>query len=232
MKSYIIGLFLFLLPSYFYSQIGVNTDTPLATAHVNGGLQVTKELSVGGNASVYGDVGRTNDVLMSNGTGNAPHWQKIEDLEIVPLIAGLGMKKSLSPSAAGGASYTAKTRTTVKFETTPKVKSAYLTYNTTTGEYTVNKAGFYKIIGYLGYNLEDNPTNTTHGTAITEILKNNTETVAAYSTYHHEISDWVGHSVSGTAYFSVGDKITISGSHTQKYKFEKASISILFTGNS
>lgn len=238
MKSFIIILSLFLSFSA-YSQVGINTVTPQATLHTVGNLQLTKELSVGGTSNTYGNVGNPNNILVSNGAGVAPEWKKVQDIQIIPLITGLGIKTNvLSPTPYGGASYTAGSITTVLFTTTPKINSAFLIYNAVTGEYTVNKSGFYKIIGFLFYDLEDNddvftPPSDYHtaGTALTELLKNNTTIIAATSTYHHDISTRIRHTVSGSAFFKVGDKITLTGQHTQKYKFGISTLSIMYTGN-
>lgn len=238
MKSFIFILSLF-LSSQIFSQVGIGTKTPQSTLHVMGDLQLTKELSVGGTSNTYGNVGNPNDVLLSKGAGVSPEWKKVEEIEIIPLITGLGIKTDvLTPNPYGGASYVAGSVTTVKFTTTPKVNATFLSYNSITGEYTVNKSGFYKIIGYLFYDLEDNddvftPPNDYHtsGTALTEITKNNTTIIVATSTYHHDISPFVRHTVSGSAFFAIGDKITLTGKHTQKYKLGRATLSILYTGN-
>ncbi|MFC3161191.1 hypothetical protein ACFOEQ_24580 [Chryseobacterium arachidis] len=55
--------------------VGIGTTTPQKKMHVNGGLQITNELSVGGDAATAGSSGTTGQVLTSNGAGNAPTWQ-------------------------------------------------------------------------------------------------------------------------------------------------------------
>lgn len=61
----------------YYSQVGINTSTPMNALHVNGSLQVVNELNVGGTASTTGSAGVAGQVLKSNGPGNAPSWQSI-----------------------------------------------------------------------------------------------------------------------------------------------------------
>lgn len=56
-------------------RVGVLTTTPQRTMHVNGSLQITNELNLGGNATTAGSAGTTGQVLVSNGAGNAPSWQ-------------------------------------------------------------------------------------------------------------------------------------------------------------
>ncbi|AZB03822.1 hypothetical protein C1637_21055 [Chryseobacterium lactis] len=66
-----------LLSLWAFPQVGINTTTPQKTLHVNGSLQITNELNVGGNASTAGSAGIAGQVLKSNGSGQAPSWQKI-----------------------------------------------------------------------------------------------------------------------------------------------------------
>ncbi|CAI8815594.1 hypothetical protein [Chryseobacterium sp. IT-36CA2] len=57
------------------SQVGINTPTPQKTLHVNGSLQVTNEINLGGNATTSGNAGTSGQVLTSNGPGATPTWQ-------------------------------------------------------------------------------------------------------------------------------------------------------------
>lgn len=75
MKKNLIILGLLAASSLVYSQVGINTPTPQKQLHVNGSLQVTNEISLGGNASTAGTAGTAGQYLTSNGPGNAPTWQ-------------------------------------------------------------------------------------------------------------------------------------------------------------
>ncbi|WP_054509021.1 hypothetical protein [Chryseobacterium sp. ERMR1:04] len=57
--------------------VGVGTTTPQKTLHVNGALQVTNELNVGGNASTAGSAGTSGQFLSSSGTGASPIWKDV-----------------------------------------------------------------------------------------------------------------------------------------------------------
>lgn len=59
------------------SQVGIQTTTPQKTLHVNGSLQITNELNVGGGAAIAGNAGNVGQVLKSNGPGKAPVWQNL-----------------------------------------------------------------------------------------------------------------------------------------------------------
>ncbi|QDH77672.1 hypothetical protein FKX85_00865 [Echinicola soli] len=55
--------------------VGVGTTDPKAKLHVNGSLQVTNEINLGGNATTAGSAGTAGQVLVSNGAGAAPTWK-------------------------------------------------------------------------------------------------------------------------------------------------------------
>ncbi|WP_123912027.1 hypothetical protein [Chryseobacterium shigense] len=74
-KNLILGVVL--LPVLAYSQVGINTRTPRKNLHVNGSLQITNELNVGGDARTAGSAGTPGQVLKSNGPGLAPTWQNV-----------------------------------------------------------------------------------------------------------------------------------------------------------
>ncbi|MFN1218129.1 hypothetical protein ACKW6Q_14250 [Chryseobacterium kwangjuense] len=77
---------LLMLTAFFLSgtktiaQVGINTTTPQRNFHINGSLQITNELNVGGNAIMAGNAGATGQILTSNGPGSAPNWQTINTI--------------------------------------------------------------------------------------------------------------------------------------------------------
>ncbi|WP_223609455.1 hypothetical protein [Chryseobacterium sp. OSA05B] len=64
-----------------YAQVGIKTDTPKKTLHVNGSLQVTNEVNVGGTDNTEGSAGTSGQVLTSKGSNAHPEWQSIETLK-------------------------------------------------------------------------------------------------------------------------------------------------------
>ncbi|WP_300691179.1 hypothetical protein [Chryseobacterium sp.] len=54
--------------------VGIGTSVPQKKLHINGSMQLTNELNVGGNATVSGTAGTSGQVLTSNGAGIAPSW--------------------------------------------------------------------------------------------------------------------------------------------------------------
>lgn len=76
----LLRLLLFFISCCTFSQVGVNTATPQKTLHVNGTLQITNELNVGGNSSTVGSAGTAGQTLISNGAGAAPGWKSLNSL--------------------------------------------------------------------------------------------------------------------------------------------------------
>lgn len=63
--------------SIIYSQVGINTETPQKDLHVNGALQITNELNVGGSSIEEGNAGGIGQVLVSKGANAAPAWENV-----------------------------------------------------------------------------------------------------------------------------------------------------------
>ncbi|MDR4891132.1 MULTISPECIES: hypothetical protein [unclassified Chryseobacterium] len=57
--------------------VGVNTSTPQEALHVNGSVQVTGEIKVGGTATTAGSAGLSNQVLVSQGAGSPAVWKDL-----------------------------------------------------------------------------------------------------------------------------------------------------------
>lgn len=76
MKKHLL-LSSFLFPLLCFSQVGIKTDTPKKTLHVNGSLQVVNELNVGGDSTTAGSAGTSGQFLISQGPGVAPQWTSV-----------------------------------------------------------------------------------------------------------------------------------------------------------
>lgn len=73
-KNKLLSSGILLMPGILLAQIGIKTSTPQKTLHVNGALQVVKELNVGGDATTPGSAGTAGQILTSGGPGNPPVW--------------------------------------------------------------------------------------------------------------------------------------------------------------
>lgn len=80
MKRKIIQICFMTVSALAYSQVGINTATPQRQLHVNGSLQVTNEINVGGNGNTAGSSGISGQILTSQGAGNAPSWQSLNTI--------------------------------------------------------------------------------------------------------------------------------------------------------
>lgn len=206
------------------AQVGINTETPQAELHVDGSIQLTKELNVGGDASTAGNAGAQGQILSSNGAGEAPEWTTPEDSSI-PTVSTIGLRSNLS------AYYNASTTNNVIYSSIPKIDNTRFTYNASTGIFSVLKAGYYQITVCLEYDLSTNPIGQTSGTAISTIENITTgERLTSSTTNHAERTPSVFHNLSGIGYFEVGQNFRVTGTHTRRYRFEKSSISIISFG--
>lgn len=81
MKNKLLFFFCAFMCSAFYAQTGFQTETPQRTVHVNGSLQVTNEINVGGNKDTAGSAGTAGQVLTSKGSNTAPEWQLVSSMK-------------------------------------------------------------------------------------------------------------------------------------------------------
>ncbi len=218
-----------------YAQLGILTPTPQNTLHVNGSLQVVKDLNVGGTASTKGNSGNKGEVLMSNGVGNAPEWRSIESENFLKVVY-VGNKTTISPTSG---SYTGTHTMTNALESYSKTyvynisnkeDNAYLTYNSSTGLFTVIKQGYYNIVTNINYDLSLNADGYTAGTAKSYIQKVSPSSaiLAATSTGHGERTSLVTHNLSSINFFNTGETFRIRGIHTQDFRLSAGNIYITY----
>ncbi len=204
------------------NKVGINTETPQADLHTNGSLQITKELKVGGTSSTEGDYGQDGQLLVSNGDGNAPQWKTMAEISELPVISVISLNNN-STNRIG-----ANVITKASFSSTPKINSDLITFNPATNEFEVQKSGYYKLSAVLMYDMSENGDNQTKGAARTTILKNSSTVITANYTTHGERTNDVIHNLTGTAYFETGDKISLHGMYTQRYRLSRANMAITY----
>jgi|SRR5690606_31238636 len=225
MKKYILSIIVATTFSTLsFSQVGINTETPQRTLHVDGSIQLTNELNVGGDNDTAGDAGETGNFLQSNGPGAAPSWVGLED-QFIPTLSAIGLRTTVTGTFGAG------TVSTVIFNSIPKINPLNLTYNSGTGVFTVQKAGYYQIAAYVMYDNNSNPSGETNGTATTAINKNGAINVGANRSGHGERTNAIYHTPISTTYLNIGDNIRIAGGFNQIYKFGAGSnVSITYMG--
>ncbi|WP_131401685.1 hypothetical protein [Chryseobacterium sp. JM1] len=115
--------------------MGIGTSTPQKKMHVNGALQVTNELNVGGSDSVAGNAGTDGQVLTSKGPGTAPVWQNISS-PFIPKIVVSGRTTSNQTVAGGGV---------FRPYIWHSIAANDGNWNTSTNTYTVPTSGYYQV---------------------------------------------------------------------------------------
>ncbi|PRA97660.1 hypothetical protein CQ046_20675 [Chryseobacterium sp. MYb7] len=221
--SKIFFILLLTTPLLIFSQIGIQTATPKNTLHVNGSLQIVKDLNVGGDGSTAGSSGNAGDFLRSNGPGKAPEWKPLSSQKMV-FIAD---KTNTDPSTI--TFYLANSTHNIRYNSVRKIFDSYITYDSNTGIFTVKKSGFYSITTYLTYDLSANPLNETNGMAISIIDKiGDVVKVSALSTNYSERTDTIFHSLTGIRQFDVGETFTVHCNYTKQYRLSTANISVLY----
>ncbi|MGH1520074.1 hypothetical protein [Chryseobacterium sp. JK1] len=236
MKKKLLYMALFVMSEIINAQVGIHTATPQHSLHVNGSLQVVKDLNVGGNAETKGNSGNRGEFLMSNGTGNAPIWKTIESENFLKVVF-VGNKTNINPSSG---SYTGTHNTPVNthesysqtyiFNVSNKIDNTYITYSTSTGLFTVVKPGFYNIVPYITYDLSLNGNGQTAGTANSYIQKVSPTltTLSGISTGHGERTLGLNHNLSSINFFSTGETFRIRCRYTQNFRLSSGNIHISY----
>jgi len=157
MKYILIFMFLVcVFPNY--AQTGVDTKTPQKTLHVNGALQVTSEVNVGGTGTTQGSAGTSGQLLVSNSANQAPSWQTINVPKLPVLSTGTVIAITGEYMIAQEIAATMTQNSTVVFVTAgPVTAIPYLvneaidnhstfTSNASGNSFTVSANGVYQIM--------------------------------------------------------------------------------------
>lgn len=131
--------------SFTFSQVGINTETPQATLHLNGEMQISQSIYLGGDDANLGNAGKVGAFLKSNGPNETPEWAMPEELNI-PIPVAFAFRKN------DVASYPANSQTTVYYpiaESNFYQDSEFITYDSTTGKFKAIKDGYYHINSFV-----------------------------------------------------------------------------------
>lgn len=144
-----------------------------------------------------------------------------------PVLASLAFKTANTGTQAGGPTFYP-----VIFESAPKVEPAYLSYDSSTGIFTVIKAGYYSITTFVGYSIPLSvPSGSTAGTAQTQIRRSGTA-VAFTNSNHPAITRSIGHTVSTVAFFTAGQTIQVVANHTVDFVvISSSNVSVTYMSN-
>jgi hypothetical protein len=221
--NYLLTLLAVIAFNNCLGQMGIDTNTPQQDLHINGSLQITKDLVVGGDELNKGSSGNLNDVLTSQGKGKSVKWSKLEEVSIIPYVIGVFDYESTTTNLSGSL-------VDIKFNNFIPIKEDYIEFNNVTREITISKAGFYRFYSLLTINTSENPDGYTAGEARSSLFRNN-DLLAAKSTTHGERTLEVYHNVYGIGYFAVGDKLTLKVYRQQKYRVTKTNLILLYSGD-
>ncbi len=78
MKTYIYTLFISLLSSGLFAQVGMNTQNPHTALDVNGDLNVAGKIHLNVTETTLGDAGDKNKALTSGGSSGQPTWKEVK----------------------------------------------------------------------------------------------------------------------------------------------------------
>ncbi len=208
-----------------FAQVGINTQTPQATLHINGDLQFSKDLNVGGSNNTKGNSGTTNQVLFSQGTNLPPVWNNTEEIQIPQEL--LFLKKNTKNSVAGGIDYTVTFNNPIL--TGSKIE---LNNSSTPSTFKIKKKGNYQITSYVRY--EITTPALSQGIAVTKLINTNSSTsstISGQTSGYQNNTTYIDHNFTYTDEFNVDDIISLVTNYTKAYNILEASISIQYLGN-
>ena len=193
---------LYFFTSFFsyvlFAQVGINTLDPKSDLHINGSLQLSNQLNVGGDNLTAGNPGTNFKVLTSQGEGSTPIWKSIKEVTVVPLIIATG--------SANYTNYVQAIKESIPLSSVNITEPEYIRYDDSTRNFIINKKGVYRIIGQLNSGDVDCPGV---GLVVAYLIKNNSSIIAAKSTSPGSCTPSTKHGINGIDLFDVGDKISL-----------------------
>ncbi|MEI3789089.1 MULTISPECIES: hypothetical protein [unclassified Chryseobacterium] len=140
--------------------VGIGTQTPQKKLHVNGALQITNELNVGGTTNTAGSAGTTGQILTSSGAGAAPTWKTL----------------NTSSGTISSANYVqGTTEATITAGNTADVPGVTLTLTVPAG---MTQTFLFTILGYA----TNFPSGGVSSQGVFSLLQNNVKISSAYTT--------------------------------------------------
>jgi len=213
-----------------YSQVGINTTTPSAAFDIvsKGNTNATKALEINDN---------TNKELIGVSDIGAVRLENYKNIAFLGTDANGNLKAgdalnipSLATIASGIPStgnIPGNTFTIVKF-TLDKNDPSSISYDTGTGEFIVNKTGYYSITVYSELDISMN-LPASGGTALTQIYTGST-TLAQSVINYGDNSITSALTTSFTQKFNINDKFVVRTLFSRPNKLVKASINLVYYG--
>ncbi len=216
MKKIIVTAVL-LITHLVSAQVGIHTQTPQATLHIQGNMQFTNSLYLGGTETTPGNPGNSNEVLASQGEGKPPVWIKLEDRDVSKVVE---IGKQPSAQSGNGFQYTK-----IGFNNS-LINNEYITYNSATRVFTVIKEGYYDISAYARIVVTETPYGGTSVLSIRDYQSNNH--IFINSIGNPAGSDTIYSSISNIVFLTAGQQFTVEAVHTRSYNVSLGNISIIY----
>ncbi|WP_336703296.1 hypothetical protein [Chryseobacterium indologenes] len=206
--------------------VGVNVSSPSAVLDImsNGTTNATKALEINDS---------TNKELLQVADDGSFRLEKYKNIGVLGtdangfLVDGSALNiPSITTIASVDASANqAATTQYVVTSTVNKNNAANITYSN--GLFTINKAGYYSFSAYIKYDISMN--SPSGGSAVTQFLKNGSAFTHTDGSYFDGSLD-LGHNLSGTQFFNVGDVVKLRANYTRTFKITNGSVTIVYYG--
>lgn len=220
MKKKYSFIFLASLNYFCFAQVGINTSSPKSTLHLNGSLQITKDLNVGGTDTSSGYSGKEGEILTSNGVGKSPEWIEPNKINIPQVI-------NISNRTTTGTLVNANTAWNIQFNHVDHDLSSYITYNTSNYTFIINKSGYYLVNSNAKATIICGANNACGGTYKLSLSRNGAG-ISANSTGYDSTNKEMQENLSTTTFFNKGDIIRVAISYTRNMYTNEASVSFTY----
>ena len=212
-----------LLANVGFSQLGINVENPQALVHVDGDVQVTNSIVVGGDENKVGDSGNKGAFLMSQGKGKSAVWATPLSLNIPSVSAIAKTNESINTIPA-------RNEITLKYNSQDRIDSELLNYDYTTGKFTILRAGYYLINANASISVSSLESST-DGSLTFGLNLNNQKTLSVLAAFPNSSPNPIGESLSGIYYMNLNDSFYMRLNFTRRYNFINSNISVTYLFN-
>nr|WP_228403426.1 hypothetical protein [Chryseobacterium sp. RU37D] len=214
-----------------FGKVGIGTGFPQKTLHVNGSMQLTNELNVGGSQFSSGNAGAPGQVLTSQGPNASPAWNTLENQGYMKVVF-FGEQNFLTQTYAGThlSGTLANNAKAYSYNNIIKQDNTFITYNN--GWFIANKTGLYMIHANTSIDISLN--NDTTGTAHSYIEKSNGSKISFDQLAQVGLptgkTNEVNQHISGMTFLNVGEQFRVMVCDTLDFKVKPGNIYITYVG--
>ena len=212
-----------LLANVGFSQLGINVENPQAMVHVDGDVQVTNSLVIGGNDRLIGNAGKKGALFMSQGEGKSAVWA-------TPLSLNIPSVSVIAKTNGAINTIPARKEIILKYNSHERIDSELLRYDDSTGKYTILRAGYYLINANASISVSSLESNT-DGSLTFGLDLNNQKTLSVLVAFPNSAPNPIRESLSGIYYMNVNDHFYMRLNFTRRYNFINSNISVTYLFN-